>query len=69
MSHRSVFRWWLIPVAIAIVVGHLFVPYLFLHAGTSVAIISGVLGVMLVKHLGIGAVVLRSLSGRFKRRN
>lgn len=68
MTHRISMRWWVAPVAVAIVAGHLILPYLFMHAATSAAIASGVLAVMIVKHVGVAAVVGRSLGRRFRRR-
>jgi hypothetical protein len=56
------------PVAVVIIAGHLAVPYLFRHAAASAAIASGVLAVLIVKHLGMAAVLSRSLGRRFRRR-
>ena len=54
MPHRIVRRWWLAPITLAILVGHLIVPYVVVRATVSVAIVSIAVGVLIVKHLGIG---------------
>lgn len=68
MPHRLSVRWWMAPALVVIVAGHAVVPYLFTHATTSAAIVSGLVAFMIAKHLGMAAVVVRSLFGRFRRR-
>ena len=55
MTHRFT-RWWIVPVAIAIVVGHVLVPYLVLRRALSVAAVSVVL-LMVAKHAGAAAMI------------
>ena len=55
MTHRFT-RWWIVPVAIAIVVGHVLVPYLVLRRALSVAAVSVVL-LLIAKHAGAAAMI------------
>jgi len=55
MTHRFT-RWWIVPVAIAIVVGHLLIPYLFLRRALSVAAVS-VIVLIVAKHAGAAAMI------------
>jgi hypothetical protein len=55
VTHRFT-RWWIVPVAIAIVVGHVLVPYLVLRRALSVAAVSVVL-LMVAKHAGAAAMI------------
>ena len=56
MTTQRFVQWWIVPVAIAIVVGHVLVPYLVLRRALSVAAVSVVL-LMVAKHAGAAAMI------------
>ena len=66
--HRVPRRWWMAPVAMAVVAAHALVPTLVSHVGVSAVVASGLVAIGVVKHLGGGAIVARSLYERFHRR-
>ena len=67
---RPLTRWWVVPVVvITVITGHLTVPYVFLHAGLSAAVVSGGAALMVAKHMGVGAMLLNLARARFRRRS
>ena len=61
MRHRFPMRWWVLPVAALVVGGHL-LPFLVTHTWASVAAVSGlVVAVVVATHLGVTAIIGRSL--------
>jgi hypothetical protein len=67
-THRVALRWWMVPIAVAVVAAHMMIPYLLSHVGMSAAMASGVVAIVVVKHLGFGAILARSLHSRLRRR-
>jgi hypothetical protein len=66
---RRLTRTWLFPVvAIALIAGHTIVPYFWAHTVLSATVMSGVILLMVVKHLGLLAVLLGPLRAHFRRR-
>jgi hypothetical protein len=68
MLHRMSLRWWVVPVAVAVIAAHLIVPYAMSHVAMSMTVASIALVLIIIKHLGLAVVMTRSLSGRFRRR-
>jgi hypothetical protein len=61
-------RWWVVPVGSAAVGGHMMMPFVVSHASASAAVVSGVVvAVIVAKHLGVAAMLGRSLYSRFGR--
>lgn len=56
--------WWLVPLGMAVIAGHLVVPYALAHAARSTAIASSVLLFLTAKHLGLAGVLVRRLRRR-----
>ena len=54
-THRFV-HWWIVPVAILIVIGHLLIPYLLFRRTLSILAVSVVL-LMVAKHAGAAAMI------------
>lgn len=72
IRHLRLRLWMLAVVVIALVGGHLIVLYLLQHAGVSRgvatgAVVSGVLLLVLAKHLGMLSATLASLYALFRR--
>lgn len=66
---RWLTRTWMLPmVAVVLVAGHIILPYLLSHTALSAAVVSGVIVLMVVKHLGLLAVLLGPLRAHFRRR-
>jgi hypothetical protein len=55
-------------VAVVLSVGHIALPYLVAHAALSAAVVSGVIVVVAVIHLGLLGTLLGSLRAHFRRR-
>jgi len=69
-EHRRLLtRMWMLPAAaVVLIAGHIILPYLLSHTALSAAVVSGVIVLMVVKHLGLLAVLLGPLHARFRRR-
>jgi hypothetical protein len=48
---------------------HMLVPYFLTHTAVSATLLSGLVVLMVLKHLGVLAVALRPLYARFHRRS
>jgi hypothetical protein len=59
----------LAPALIVLLAGHLIVPYVLAHAVWSATIVSGVIALIVVKHLGLLTVLLGPLYNRFRGRS
>lgn len=68
-SRLSTRSWMLTLAIIALAVGHLFVPYVFSHLTLSAAVVSGLVAVMIAKHVGVAAVLFRPVLIRLRRRS
>jgi hypothetical protein len=58
----------LVLVVVALIVGHLLVPYALAHLGVSFTLVSGLGVLVILKHLGLVSALLGSLRGRLRRR-
>jgi len=62
-------RAWILPMAAVVLgVGHIVLPDLVAHAALSATIVSGVIVVIAVMHLGLLGALLGSLRAHFRRR-
>jgi len=73
LSHLRSRPWIMLVVLIGLVTGHAILFYRLrqagmLHAGVSGVVVSGVALLILAKHLGLFAALLRPLHGLFRRR-
>jgi hypothetical protein len=71
MTHiRLPKRTWLLALMILLLLSaHLLVPYFLSHTALSVTLVSGLVGLMVLKHLGLLAMALRPLYARFRRKS
>lgn len=60
--------WILLMAAVVLSVGHIVLPYLVAHAALSATVVSGVIVVIAVMHLGLLGALLGSLRAHFRRR-
>ena len=69
-GHRRLLtRTWMLPLpAVVLIAGHVILPYSLSHTALSAAVVSGVIVLMVVKHLGLLAVLLGPLRACFRRR-
>lgn len=66
---RLVARAWMVPVAGIVLVGsHLILYVLRSHLALSAAVVSGVIVLLVIKHVGLLSAVLVPLASRFRRR-
>jgi VIT1/CCC1 family predicted Fe2+/Mn2+ transporter len=66
MKTHSRLRTWMLPIIVVVLIAaHVIVPYLLLHTGVSVAIVSGAAILVAIKHLGL----LGSLYALLRRRS
>jgi len=66
MKIHSRLRTWMLPIVVVVLIAaHVIVPYLLLHTGVSVAIVSGAAILVVFKHLGL----LGSLYALLRRRS
>ena len=62
-------RSWMLPVVlVALAVGHLIVPYVFVRRVLPVAIVSGLVLFIVAKHVGLVAILVAPAYNRYKRR-
>ena len=54
---------------VALASGHLLVPYVLSHVTLSAAIVSGLVVVVVAKHVGLAAVLFRPVVTRLRRRS
>lgn len=54
---------------VALAGGHLIVPYVLSHMTLSTAIVSGLVAVVVAKHVGLPAVLFRPVLTRLRRRS
>jgi VIT1/CCC1 family predicted Fe2+/Mn2+ transporter len=59
--------WILLPTAVVLGVGHIVLPYLLAHAALSATVVSGVIVVIVVTHLGLLGALLDSLRSHGRR--
>ncbi|HLQ45655.1 MAG TPA: hypothetical protein VK137_13040 [Planctomycetaceae bacterium] len=55
-------------VAVVLIFGHIILPYLLSHTALSAAVMSAVIVLIVVKHLGLLARLLGPLRARLRRR-
>jgi hypothetical protein len=69
-GHRQLLtRTWMLPmVAVVLIAVHIILPYLWAHTALSATVVSGVMLLMVVKHLGWLAVLLGPFRAYFRRR-
>jgi hypothetical protein len=60
--------WILLMAAVVLSVGHIVLPYLVAHAALSATVVSGVIVVIAVMHLGLLGALFGSLRAHFRRR-
>jgi len=58
----------LLVAAVVLIPAHVILPYLLSHTALSAAVVSGVILLMVVNHLGLLAVLLGRLRAHFRRR-
>jgi len=59
----------MLPVAaVVLIAGHIVLPSVWVHTALSTTVVSGVILLMVVKHLGLVAVLLGRLRAHFRRR-
>ena len=59
---------WPLTLTVALAAGHLIVPYVLSHLTLSGAIVSGVVVVVVAKHVGLAALLFRPVLARLRRR-
>jgi hypothetical protein len=62
-------RWLLALMILLLLSAHMLVPYFLTHTAVSATLLSGLVVLMVLKHLGLLAVALRPLYARFRRRS
>jgi len=63
-------RSWLLALMILLLLSaHMLVPYFLRHTAVSATLLSGLVVLMVLKHIGLLAVALRPLYTRFRRRS
>jgi hypothetical protein len=55
-------------VAVVLIAGHIVLPHVLTYTALSATVVSGVILLMVVKHLGLLAVLLGRLRVHFRRR-
>jgi hypothetical protein len=66
---RLLTRPWVLPVsAVVLIAGPAILYYILSHVGLPAALVSGVIILMVIKHLGLLAVLLGPLYALFRRR-
>jgi hypothetical protein len=60
--------WMLLVAAVVLIPAHIILPYLLSHTALSAAVVSSVIALMVVKHLGLLAMLLGPLRSHFRRR-
>ena len=69
-SHAHSFRGWLLPVVVAaLIAGPILLYFLLPFAGVPIALISGAVAIVALKHLGLLAVLLAPLYAILRRRS
>jgi hypothetical protein len=59
----------MLPVAVVVLIGgHIIVTYFWAYTALSATVVSGVILLMVVKHLGLLAVLLGQLRAHIRRR-
>ena len=58
----------LLVAAVVLIPAHIILPYLLSHTVLSAAVVSGVIALMVVKHLGLIGVLLGPFRAHFRRR-
>jgi hypothetical protein len=60
----------MLPVAVVVLIaGHVILPYALSHTALSATVVSGVIILIVVKHLGLLAMLLGPVYARFRRRS
>ena len=69
-GHRRLLtRTWMVPVAALMLIGgHIVLPYFWAHTALSATVVPGVILLMVIKHLGLLAVLFGPLRALFRRR-
>jgi hypothetical protein len=58
----------MVPLVVAIVAAHVAIPFVFSHMAISTAIATGVLVLVVLKHLGLATAFTPSLRARLRGR-